>query len=152
MIFKPNEAVIIAGLSIRTTNENNQSAIDIPALWNRFMAGNFIEVIPHKTDNTIYCLYTDYEKDHTRPYSTFLGCRVSHIGLLPEGITAKSFTADKYHVFTAKGKINDGIVFYEWLKIWSSPLKRKFTTDIEVYGATARDINNAEIPILVAIE
>lgn len=152
MIFKENETVIIAGLSVRTTNEHNQSAIDIPALWNRFMSENVAAQIPNKLDGTLYCLYTNYEKDHTRPYSTFLGCRVSELHSLPEGITAHTFTAGRYEVFTAKGKLADNIVFNEWLKIWGSNLKRKFTTDIEVYGALAQDINNAEIPILIAVE
>lgn len=152
MIFTENEEIIIAGLSVRTTNENNQAAIDIPALWQQFMSGNYLDIIPHKTDNSIYCLYTDYEKDHTRPYTTILGCRVTSAQDLPHGLTAKRFTADKYKVFTAKGRIADGIVFNEWLNIWKADIKRKFTTDIEVYGAAAQNINNAEIPILVAIE
>ena len=151
MIFTENEEVIIAGLSIRTTNENNQAAIDIPALWQRFIGGNYPDLIPGKTDGTVYCLYTDYEKDHTRPYATILGCRVAQAEGLPEGITVKRFTAGKYSVFTAKGRIADGIVYNEWLKIWNAAIPRKFTTDIEVYGPAAQDINNAEIPILVAI-
>lgn len=152
MIFKENETVIIAGLSVRTTNQNNQSSTDIPALWNRFMAGNYGDLITGKIDNTIYCLYTDYEKDHTLPYTTLLGYRISNEDILPEGVMVKKFTTGKYEVFKAKGKITDGIVFNEWLKIWNANIKRKFTTDIEVYGALAQDMNNAEIPILVAIE
>lgn len=152
MFFKENETVIIAGISVRTTNENNQSAIDIPALWSRFMAGDYQDKIPDKIDNTIYCLYTDYEKDHTRPYTTVLGYRVSKVDNLAEEIISKQFMAGRYEVFVAKGKMTDNIVFNEWLKIWGGDLKRKFTTDIEIYGAAAQDVNNAEIPILIAIE
>ena len=48
MIFAEHEQVIIAGLSVRTTNENNQAAIDIPALWQRFIGGNYPDLIPRK--------------------------------------------------------------------------------------------------------
>ena len=60
MIFNENEIVTIAGILVRTTNENNQSATDIPALWGSFIAGNYHDKIPDKVDNTIYCLYTEY--------------------------------------------------------------------------------------------
>lgn len=152
MIFNENEKIIIAGISVRTTNENGQSAIDIPALWNKFMTGSYGKIIANKTDDTIYCLYTDYEKDHTRPYTTILGYRVSNADNLPADVTVKEFVAGKYQVFTAKGKIADGIVYNEWLTIWNSAINRIFTTDIEVYGAKAQDPNNAEIPILVAVK
>lgn len=152
MIFNENEKVIIAGISVRTTNENGQSAIDIPALWNKFMTGSYGKIITNKTDDAIYCLYTDYEKDHTLPYTTILGYRVRNTDNLPADVTVKEFIAGKYQVFTAKGKIADGIVYNEWLTIWNSAINRIFTTDIEVYGAKAQDPNNAEIPILVAIK
>ncbi|MFT3748279.1 MAG: effector binding domain-containing protein [Agriterribacter sp.] len=150
-MIKQNENVIIAGLSIRTTNENGQSARDIPALWQRFFAEDMLNKIPGKIDNTLYCIYTDYEKDYTKPYTTLLGCRVS-AEVIEQGITTKIFTGDKYHVFTAKGALDDGIVFKEWLKIWNADIERLYTTDIEIYGEKSRDKLNAEIPILVAVK
>ncbi|MBX3254491.1 MAG: effector binding domain-containing protein [Chitinophagaceae bacterium] len=150
-MIKQNEKVLIAGLAIRTTNENGQSATDIPALWQRFFAEDIMNKLPGKIDNTIYCLYTDYEKDHTRPYTTLLGCRV-HEEVNEPGITTKAFTGDKYQVFIAKGAIEDGIVFNEWLKIWNAGIDRLYTTDIEIYGKKAKDKLNAEIPILVAVK
>lgn len=150
-MIKQNEKVIIAGLAIRTSNENGQSSKDIPALWQRFFAEDIMNKLPGKIDNTMYCLYTDYEKDHTKPYTTLLGCRVLEEINAP-GVVTKTFTGDTYKVFVAKGALDDGIVFKEWLKIWNADIERLFTTDIEIYGEKAHDKLNAEIPILVAVK
>ena len=150
-MIKQNEKVIIAGLAIRTTNENRQSAKDIPALWQRFFEEEVMRKLPGKIDNTLYCIYTDYEKDYTKPYTTLLGCRVSAAVHEP-GITTKIFNGDKYEIFIAKGALNDGIVYKEWLKIWSADINRLYSTDIEIYGAKAQDAMLAEVPILVAVK
>ncbi len=52
----------VIGISVRTTNENNQAAKDIPVLWENLMNEDILNRIPNKTDNTIYSIYTDYEK------------------------------------------------------------------------------------------
>ena len=38
----------VIGISVRTTNENNQAAIDIAALWGKFMNENVLNAIPKK--------------------------------------------------------------------------------------------------------
>ncbi|MET0945707.1 MAG: effector binding domain-containing protein, partial [Flavobacterium sp.] len=122
----------IIGISVRTTNENGQSGTDIPALWNKFMEEGIAEKIPNKIDNALYCVYTEYEKDHTKPYTTILGCLVSSLDFIPEGMTGKTIEKAVYEKFTAKGNLQENIVFNEWLKIWNSDLDRSFTSDFEI--------------------
>jgi predicted transcriptional regulator YdeE len=141
----------VIGLAISTTNENNQSSTDIPALWGKFMSEGTLGLIPNKLDDTLYCIYTDYEKDHTKPYTTLLGCRVSSLDEVPEGMVGKTFSGGQYSVRTAKGNILQGMVFNEWLQIWNSDLPRIFTADFEVYGAKAQNPEAAEVDIFVAI-
>jgi predicted transcriptional regulator YdeE len=141
----------IIGIAIRTTNENMQAAEDIPQLWNKFLSENIITLIPNKIDDTIYSIYTDYEADYTKPYTTLLGCKVSSLDKIPEGFTGKSFTGGKYTTFTAKGKLAEGIVFQEWLKIWNTDIPRAYTADFEVYGEKAKNPGDAEIDIFVAV-
>jgi predicted transcriptional regulator YdeE len=145
------EEFFIIGLSIRTTNENEQSATDIPALWNKFMAENTIENIPNKIDNAIYSVYTEYEKDYTKPYTTILGCKVSSLDNIPTGMTGKSIAKETYKQFTAKGNLADGIVIQKWIEIWNTDLNRKYTADFEIYGEKASNPENAEVPIFIAI-
>lgn len=152
MILIQNPPFAFIGLSIRTTNENQQAMQDISALWTRFFTENVLASIPNKVDNTIYCIYTDYEKDYTKPYTTLLGCKVSSLENIPDGLVGRTIDGATYTTFTVKGNINEGIVGQKWGEIWSTDLDRAYTADIEVYGEKAQDPANAEIDILIAIK
>lgn len=104
----------IIGIAVRTTNENGQSGRDIPQLWQRFMSEQVAEKIPNRVDSAILSVYTDYEKDHTRPYTTLIGCRVSSLDTVPEGMMGKTISGGGYTVRTASGKLSDGIVFNDF--------------------------------------
>ncbi len=147
-----NQEFSVIGISIRTTNENGQSAKDIPALWNTFLSESIAEKIPNKISQDIICIYTDYEKDHTRPYTTILGCVVDNLNSIPEEMTGITIPNSNYEKFTPKGNLADGIVYNEWLKIWELNLDRTFTSDFEVYGAKAQNPENAEVDIYIAIK
>lgn len=142
----------VIGISVRTTNENGQAEKDIPALWNKFMTEGVAEKIPNKIDSSIYCIYTEYEKDHTKPYTTILGCKVSSLDTIPNGMIGKTFEEATYTKHIAKGNILQGMVFSEWTKIWNSNLDRTFTADFEVYGEKAQNPKNAEVDIFVAVK
>jgi predicted transcriptional regulator YdeE len=142
----------IVGISVRTTNENGQMGQDIPALWSKFITEGIAQKTPNKIDNTIYCIYTDYEKDHTKPYTTILGCMVEHLNTIPNGMVGKAFDEASYTKFTAKGNILQGLVFNEWTKIWNMNLNRAFTADFEVYGEKAQNPENAEVDIFIAVK
>ena len=146
-----NPSFAFIGLNIRTTNENQQAMQDIPALWAKFFTENTLARIPNKTDDTIYCIYTDYEKDYTRPYTTLLGCKVENLDNIPEGLTGRILPRAAYTTFAAKGTIHEGIVAQEWINIWNSSIERAYTADIEIYGEKAQNPENAEIEIMIAI-
>jgi len=116
------------------------------------MSEGVLEKIPNKLDNTIYCIYTEYEKDHTKPYTTILGCKVSTLNTIPNGMVGKTFEGGNYAKRIAKGNILQGMVFNEWTKIWNSDLDRTFTADFEVYGEKAQNPENAEVDIFVAVK
>ena len=142
----------IIGIAVRTTNENQQAATDIPALWSKFMSEGIAEKIPNKIDSAVYSLYTDYEKDHTKPYTTILGCKVTNLDSIPEGMVGKTIAASSYEKFVAKGNLMDGIVYNEWINIWSADIPRAFTADFEVYGEKAKNPEQAEVDIFIAIQ
>ena len=142
----------IIGISVRTTNENQQSAKDIPVLWNQFLSEDIQSKIPNKISTDIVCVYTDYEKDHTKPYTTILGRVVANLDVIPEGMAGKTIEGFNYEKFTAKGNLAEGIVINEWIKIWNSDLDRIFTSDFEIYGEKAQNPENAEVDIFIAIK
>lgn len=142
----------IVGIAVRTTNENMQAATDIPALWNTFMTEGIAGKIPNKTGEELYCVYTEYELDHTKPYTTVLGCAVQDLSEIPEGMKGLEIAGGEYKQFTAAGNMKDHIVYNEWVKIWDSGISRAYTTDFEVYGEKAQNPENAEVPIYIALK
>jgi predicted transcriptional regulator YdeE len=141
----------VIGISVRTTNENNQAATDIPALWAKFMGENLASKIPNKIDETLYCIYTEYESDFTKPYSTILGCAVENLDSIPDGFVGLSIEKGSYKKFTAKGNLMEGAVYKEWTKIWNTSIDRKYTADFEIYGEKSQNQKDAEVDILIAV-
>jgi len=144
------ESFFIKGISVRTTNENGSAAVAIPQLWHQFIHNNIQGQLTGKTSNDIYCVYTNYEKDFTRPYTTIIGCRVNEQEAQQEGFTTITIEAGNYAVFTAKGNLQQGAVYNKWLEIWEAPVIRSYTTDFEVYDQKAAEFSNAEVDIFVA--
>lgn len=145
-------SIFVVGIYVLTSNQNGQATRDIPALWQRFFMENTIEKIPNKLDSDLYCVYTQYEGDYTQPYTTVLGCRVSHLDQIPEGMIGIEIPAGKYKQFTARGNLQNGVVFQEWMRIWNTDLPRAYKADFEVYGAKAANPLDAEVPIYIGVE
>lgn len=141
----------VIGISMRTTNEQGQSSQDIPALWNKFLSEAVAEKIPNKISQDIICIYTDYEKDHTKPYTAILGCLVDNLDSIPNEMIGKTIEKSSYVTYTAKGNLAEGIVYNEWMKIWNANLERSFTSDFEIYGEKAQNPANAAVDIYIAV-
>lgn len=144
----------VVGISVRTTNQDGKAKKDIGELWGKFMSENMYKKIPNVTDQTIYAVYTDYEGDHTKPYTTILGYRVHSIDKIPEGMVSKEIEAATYNKFIAKGDLTDTAVVEQWQKIWDMDtyIKRTYTSDFETYGEKAIDPTNGEAEIFIAIQ
>lgn len=141
----------VIGVSVRTTNENGQSANDIQALWDKFMSEGVANKIPNKIDGEILSIYTNYESDHTKPYDTILGCRVSSLEEIPEGMIGQFFEGGNYGEFISKGDLSQGIVYTTWTEIWEKDQDREFTADFEVYGEKAQNPIDAQVNIYIAL-
>lgn len=130
IVSKP--AFDFVGIKIKT--DNNRCMEDIPALWQKFMAENIAAQIPHKIDHDLLALYTDYEGDYTKPYTYFIGCRVSKVEQLPPFLSSKHIPTTNYALFIAKGA-HPQAVGKLWMDIWKSDLKRAYKADFELYDA-----------------
>ncbi|MFK7814251.1 MAG: GyrI-like domain-containing protein [Maribacter sp.] len=142
----------IIGISIRTSNENSQAASDIGSLWAKFMTENVLQKVPNKISDDIFSIYTNYESDHTKPYDTILGCKVSSLDVIPEGMVGQSFEGGTFAKFISKGDLAKGVVYNTWTEIWNTDLDRLYTADFEVYGKNAQNPSDAEVDIFVAIK
>lgn len=142
----------LIGIAVRTTNENGQAAKEIAGLWGKFMNENVLDAIPNKVDNTVYSLYTDYEGDHTEPYTAILGCRVNSLNYVPDGMTGRAFDGGNYIKTTARGDLSKGLIVNEWSKISELDLERNYTADFEVFGEKAQNPADAEIHFFIAVK
>ena len=146
------ESFSVIGIKVRTTNENEQAAKDIVALWNTFMSQNCIDKIPNKVSTAVFSIYTNYESDYTKPYDTILGCKVSSVDEVPNGMVAHTVNSSVYKKCIAKGDLSKNVVYNKWLEIWEAKEDRLYTSDFEIYGEAASNPENAEVPIYVAVK
>lgn len=142
----------VIGISIRTSNENNQTASDIGSLWERFMTESILQKIPNKTSDDILSIYTNYQSDHTKPYDTILGCKVSSLDVIPDEMVVQSFEGGTFAKFVSRGDVTKGAIYNTWVEIWNTDLNRLYTADFEVYGEKAKNPSDAEVDIFVAVE
>jgi len=141
----------VIGIAIRTSNVDGQSGEDIGKLWGKFMSEGIAAKIPNKLEERVFSVYTNYEGDYTKPYDTILGCKVSSLENIPEGMVGQTIEGGTYGKFVSKGDLTKGVVFGTWSEIWESNLDRVFTADFEVYGERAMNPTDAEVDVLVAL-
>jgi predicted transcriptional regulator YdeE len=141
----------IIGISVKTTNKDNQAAQDIGKLWQQFYEENLFEKIPNKLSDDIYSIYTDYKSDFTDEYTTIIGMQVKSLENIPAGLIGRQFPSDNFEKITAIGPMPKAIVDV-WTDIWKrdKELNRKYTYDFEVYGEKSRNGENSEVEIYIA--
>lgn len=145
------EETKIVGLQMRTSNALGKGDVDIPALWEKFLSENIMDQIPSKTSNEVIALYTDYENDYTQDYTIVIGCPVSGLEEVPEGLVMRTIPAGRYEEFQAVGDHPQALI-QTWDKIWSSKnLKRTYTGDYEVYGSKFFN-DPKQVDIFIAVE
>ena len=142
----------VIGIAVRTTNENGQGKKDIEALWAKLMSENSSSKIPNIIEQAIYSVYTDYESDYTKPYTTILGYKVASLDSIPEGMVGIKIEPANYIKFTAKGDLSEGVVVKTWDKIWGQELNRAYLSDFEVYGEKAANPKDAEVDIYISVK
>ena len=147
------ESFNIIGIAVKTDNNDPiKLNHDMQNLWNKFTSKNIISQIPGKVDSNVYCVYTEYEGDYTKPYLALLGCKVDNLDNVPAGLVGKNFSGGSYNKYTAKGNLLQGIVYEKWKYIWSSDIARTYIADFEIYGEKSQNLENAEVDIFIGIK
>lgn len=137
-------------LKTKTTNENGQSGIECGSLWQKFETGNYADKIPGKLSDEIFAVYHDYEGDHTKPFSYFIGCKVNTAAEVPPDMDSIIIPGGQYQKIIAKG-IMPNCITDGWKKVWSSVVPRAYQMDFEVYDQRSKDWNDAEVDIYISI-
>ncbi len=147
-IMEKQTKKLFMGIEIRT--DNQKCLVDMPQVWGKFFQEKILEKIPHKVSNTVFALYADYDDDYTKPYSYILGCEVSTLDNIPEGLVGKVVPASSYAVFSTQGAYPQSLGT-TWQAIWKSPLKRAYTYDFEVYTPDFNPQTKPEVKVYIAL-
>ena len=137
----------LIGIEVRT---NNASAVDIIDLWQRFYTNGIQDRIANCIDSRLFGVYSHYENAHNGDYSYMIGCPVSDMDDIPQGMVGRKIPAQSYRVVRAEGALPDALTD-AWLDIRKSDIKRAFSYDFEIYDDRAADANNAEVDIFIAL-
>lgn len=142
----------VIGITIRTINENGQSAKDLEALWGKFWNEEIQKQIPNKVSDDIYAVYTNYETDFTGAYTVIIGLPVSSLDNIPKGFVGITVESAAYQKFVSKGKMPEA-VFATWMEIWQSKnLNRAYKADFTIHGKKYYDGDNAEVETFISVK
>lgn len=157
VMVKP--AIEIAGVSVRTTNEQETGPNgQLSMLWNTYFQSGIAERIQASNPHLIYALYTHYESDASGAYTVILGHEMGdqHNPQALEGLAHTVIPEAQYMIFrTKRGPVFE-VVAGAWQQIWSffedSSVERTYSGDFELYDSREFDPNDAEIDIYIAIK
>lgn len=121
----------LIGISCRTSNAEAMQTI--PLLWKRFHEEALYTQIPHKCSDEVIGLYCDYESDCNGSYTLLIGCPVSSLEKIPEGMVGRAVPHSVYALFRAVGEHPQAVV-ETWNQIWQTKLPRTYCGDFELYG------------------
>ena len=123
----------VSGLPLVTTNEPGRADVEIGALWGRFFEENVMDEIPQRMSEELVGLYTDYEGDHTQPYTLVVGAKVDpSVEEAPAGLVLKRVPSTSYALFNVEGEFPTALI-RAWQTVWNSTLPRAYSHDMEVY-------------------
>ena len=148
--FTNEQSFFVSGIEVRTTNENGQARKDIGELWSRFMGEGLQSKIPGKLFEDVYCVYTDYETDHTGWYTAVIGCRVSEPEIDTVWFSAL-VPAGTFRVYQPQGKFPD-CVADTWMQIWEDGITRNYLADYDLYKAGAKSFEETETEIHIGVK
>lgn len=115
------------------TRASNQAPEKIGAFWHQFFANNITSLIPNTISPHIFCLYTDYEGDHTNPYKMIIGHEVSTLDHIPAGLEGREFEYEHYdHITLPQG--NPESTLKAWQEIWANGRPRAYKLDFQKHN------------------
>jgi len=137
----------LIGIEVRT---NNTDPTAIGELWQKFYANGIQDRVSDCIDSRLFGLYSHYESDHKGDYSFMIGCPVSDLENIPQGMVGRMIPAQTYQVSRAEGALPDALI-ETWQTIWQSDIKRAYSYDFEIYDDRAMDPAHAQIDVFVAL-
>ena len=148
------DKICIIGKTIRTTNKDLKSMMDLPLFWQSFFQEGNIEKIPNKLHpEEILGIYYNFESDFTAAYDFMIGFEVNGSDPIPDGFISITIPSDNYVVFKNEKKMNLGEKVQNlWQNIWSSDIKRSYKFDFEEYELSSMLSENPKVKVYIGVE
>lgn len=142
----------VMGISTRVQNDGQEGPQAIGELWARFYTESISTKIPNPISQEIYSIYMEYTSDFTGEYTTFIGLKVDNLDDIPEGLKGKVVGGGCYEERVIVGDPMKSIP-EAWHAIWEKDgeLKRRYTSDFEVYGEKSGQGPDAEVKIYLGV-
>ncbi|MGC2162481.1 MAG: GyrI-like domain-containing protein [Silvibacterium sp.] len=147
----------VVGFTVRTSQQKEAGGTGlIPQLWQRVMEQGLVENVPHRADNNLTVVYTNYSSDQNGEYTYVLGVRVSAVDKVPDGMTAIQVPAGKYAIVTSDTGPLPDIIPKLWQRIWAMSAaelggQRAFKADFEIYPE-GFDWQNAQVAVHLGLK
>ena len=116
------------------TRASNAELNKIGDLWRRYHAMGDHTIVETRLNDVPYCVYCEYEGDHTQPFTVVIGCEVAEGTPEMDGFKAIRIEAGRFAVYTRE-YAQPNPVFATWEEIWKTPLDRRYQADYDRYGA-----------------
>jgi predicted transcriptional regulator YdeE len=153
-------AMKLIGISARTSNasEFNSETAKIGATIQKYITEGVYNKIPNqKTPGKTYCVYTEYESDHTGAYTYFIGEEVGADSEIPAELSTITIPEQSYAKFTTESGQMPAVCINAWMDIWKMTSEdfgseRAFKADFEVYDERALDPANTVLDIYIGIK
>jgi predicted transcriptional regulator YdeE len=150
----------LVGITVRTNNANEMKSdtAKIGMTIQKYFGSDLASKIPHRQNSGVtFCVYTQYESDHTGDYTYFVGEEVESFDNLPVGLETLTISTQQYTKFTTPPGQMPAICVNAWQEIWqmnSDALlgDRTYQADFEVYDQRAADPSNAVLDIYIGVE
>ena len=132
----PSNAVARAGFWLvgRQARASNDDPGPLGELWGSLYAQPFMGLVKGRFSDDVYSVYCEYEGDHTKPYTVFLGYRVGEDAKPPGGLLRRYVPPGRFMIHVADGPAPASVIAV-WQRVWASDLDRTYGADYEVHGA-----------------
>ncbi len=152
--------MMVTALKTRTSNaaEFNPETAKIGALMGVYFGGGLSQKIQNrKNPGVTLSIYTEYESDHTGPYTYYLGEETASFDSAPETFSSLTIPGQTYLKFTTHPGSLPEIVIDAWQKIWAMTpqdfgAQRSYIADFELYDARCADPSNAIVDIYIGLK
>lgn len=147
--YNQKETEYFIGVSMETSFEQGIYLQHIEELWDYFYKNDISPAISNIVDESIYVIYSDYDKPELGYFKMTIGYRTSDINDIYEGLTGIEIPPSMYAVFESE-KDHENFPTEMWPKVMNSDLNRASTYDLEVYHLDKNyEVEKSELRIAI---